>query len=263
MDLGLKGKTALVAAASRGLGKATAMGLAKEGANVVIAARDEGTLRATAEEIRRATGSRVLAVPADLNQVEDIEALVRATESEFGQIDILINNAGGPPSGGFTDVGDEAWLHAVNLNLMSAIRLTRLVLSGMRERGWGRIVNIVSSSVKEPMPTLILSGAVRSSIVSMAKTLSRQVAAEGITVNNVAPGYILTDRVRDLARSRAENEGKNVEEVIEEMTVSTPMARMGQPEELAALITFLASECASYITGTTIQADGGQLHGLL
>ena len=263
MDLGLDGKVALVAAASRGLGKATAMALSQERAQVAIAARGKGALDAAADEIRRATGGKVMAVRADVSVPEDMDALVRSVLIEFGHIDILVCNAGGPRPGEFTDVSDEDWLSALNLNLMSAIRLTRLVLPGMRERHWGRIINITSVSVKQPIPTLVLSNAARAGVVATAKTLAGQVAAEGITVNNVCPGYTLTDRVRNLAASTAQAEDKSVEEIMAKWEAAIPARRLGKPEELAALVAFLASERAAYITGTTIQVDGGLCQSLL
>jgi len=262
VDLGLKDKVALVVAASRGLGKATALELAREGAQVGVTARGDADLQAAAREIRRLTGAQALALRADVGAEKDVEALVRAAETAYGRVDILVNNAGGPKSGQFTDVSDEDWLNAVNLNLMSAIRLTRLVLPGMRARRWGRIINITSVSVKQPMPTLILSNAVRSGVVAMAKTLAGEVAAEGITVNNVCPGYTLTDRVRDLAAVNAKAAAVPVDQVMAQWEASIPARRLGKPEELAALVAFLASERASYITGTTIQVDGGYIQGL-
>ena len=263
MDLGIKGRVALVAAASKGLGKAAAMELAREGARVVIAARGEEELGAAADEIRAATGAEVLPVPADVTKVTDIEALVGRAQAEFDDVDILVNNAGGPRPGTFTDMTDEDWLSAVNLNLMSTVRLTRLVLPGMRRKGWGRIINMTSISVKQPMANIILSNAARSAVVAMAKTLSQQVAPDGITVNNVCPGTILTDRVRSLAANTAQTQGISEEEALQGMQADIPMGRIGRPEELAALIAFLASERASYITGATIQVYGGVYRGLL
>lgn len=263
MELGLRGKVALVAAASKGLGKATAWELAREGARVAIAARGEALLRQAAAEIAEDTGSPVIGIPADVSVAEEIEELFRATCEAYGQVDVLVNNAGGPRPGVFTDMSDDDWLQAVELNLLSAIRLTRLALPGMRERRWGRIINITSMSVKQPIPNLILSNAVRTGVVGMAKTLADQVAAEGVTVNNVCPGYMLTDRVRQLAQAQAEAEGVPVEEVLERSLGDIPAGRIGQPEELAALIAFLASERAAYITGATIQVDGGRYRGLM
>jgi 3-oxoacyl-[acyl-carrier protein] reductase len=263
MELGLIGKVALVSAASRGLGKATAMALAQEGVRVVMAARGAAALEAAAAEIRQATGAEVLAVPTDVTQAEQIETLVKKVLETWGRIDILVNNAGGPRPGVFTDMGDQDWLDAVNLNLMSTIRLTRLVLPGMRERKWGRIINLTSISVKQPIPTIILSNTARAGVVAMAKTLAGQVAAEGITVNNVCPGTILTDRIRNLAKANAERSGQSVEQALAAMQASIPAGRIGKPEELGALVTFLASEKAAYITGATIQIDGGAYLGLL
>lgn len=263
MELGIRGKVALVAAASKGLGKATALAFAEEGCAVAIAARHEADLERAAQEIRQSTGVPVLPVCADVSRVGDCEALVARVRAELGPVEILVNNAGGPPPGTFTEVSDADWLAAFDLNLMSAVRLTRLVLPEMRARRWGRIINITSLAVKQPIPNLILSNALRAGVVAMAKTLAGQVAAEGITVNNVCPGYMLTDRVRNLAADRAAREGRGVEEILAESQAAIPMGRLGRPEELAALIVFLASEKASYITGTTIQVDGGAIQGLL
>jgi 3-oxoacyl-[acyl-carrier protein] reductase len=263
MDLGIRGKVALVAAASKGLGKAAAWALAREGARVVIAARGEALLRQAAAEIADDTGSSVVGIPADVSVAADTERLFVAACDAYGQVDILVNNAGGPRPGVFTDMSDDDWLQAVELNLLSAIRLTRLALPGMRARRWGRIINITSMSVKQPIPNLILSNAVRAGVVGMAKTLADQVAAEGITVNNVCPGYMLTDRVRQLSQAQAEAEGVSVEEVLQRSVADIPAGRIGQPEELAALIAFLASEPAAYLTGATIQVDGGRYRGLM
>lgn len=263
MDLGLKNKVALVVASSRGLGKAAAWEFAREGARVVVSARGQEQLTAAADEIRQATGSPVLAVTADVTRPSDIETLVHATEREFGPVDILVNNAGGPPPGQFTDMSDEDWLAAIDLNLMSTIRLTRRVLPEMRRRHWGRIINITSFGVKQPIANLILSNTARTGVVAMAKTLSRQVGADGVTVNTVCPGYYLTDRMRKVASADAEREGQEPAEIMARWASMIPVGRLGRPEELAALIAFLASERASFITGATIQADGGMITGLL
>ncbi len=263
MDLGLKGKVALVAAASKGLGKAVAMELAGEGARVAICARGEDTLRATADEIGARAKSEVLAVAADVTVAEDVEGLVAETLNYFGRIDVLVNNAGGPPAGYFLEFGDEDWQAAFELNLLSTVRLIRAVLPGMKQRRWGRIVNITSVAVKQPVDNLILSNAVRSGVVGLAKTLATQLAAEGITVNNVCPGYTLTDRVRGLAQAQAERDGLAYDEVLARFARDVPMGRLGQPEELAALVAFLASERAGYITGQSIAVDGGYVRGIL
>jgi 3-oxoacyl-[acyl-carrier protein] reductase len=254
MDLGLKGKSALVLAASKGLGKACAMALAREGANVTIGARTEDTLKQTADEIRRETGAGVLAVPVDVTQSAQIEAIYKAAQAEFGAPAILVNNAGGPPFAPFEQFDDEQWHKALELNLMSTVRFARLALPAMKASGWGRIVSIVSLGVKSVLPGSVLSTAGRLGIVGMSKLLSDEVAAHGITVNCVASGIILTDRVRQTSLKH---------KTIEELSETIPARRLGRPEELAALVAFLASEQAAYITGTTIPVDGGIVRAIL
>jgi 3-oxoacyl-[acyl-carrier protein] reductase len=263
MDLGLKERTAIVAASSRGLGKACALELAREGATVVICARDPQGLAMAADQIRAVTSSEVVAVQADLIDPAQIRDLVEEALRLFGRIDVLVTNNGGPPAGAFDRFGDEAWLEAHQLTLLSAVRLIRAVLPTMRAQRWGRIVNITSVSVKQPMNNLLLSNVYRPGVVALAKTLSTQLAAEGITVNNVAPGYTRTDRVLELAEALSYDEGRSVEEILAERASSIPAGRMGEPQELAALVAFLASERASYITGTTIQVDGGDVQSLM
>jgi 3-oxoacyl-[acyl-carrier protein] reductase len=263
MDLGLKDKVAIVAASSRGLGKACALELAREGANVVVCAREAEHLAATAAEIQAASAVQVLSIPTDLTDAAQIEHLVDETMRRFGRIDVLVTNNGGPPAGAFDEFDDGAWLAAHQLTLMSAVRLIRAVLPTMRAQRWGRIINITSVSVKQPIDNLLLSNVYRPGVVGLAKTLSAQVAADGITVNNVAPGYTRTDRVLELSADRAAKEGKTVEDILDERAADFPIRRMGEPEELAALVAFLASERASYITGATIQVDGGYVRGLL
>jgi 3-oxoacyl-[acyl-carrier protein] reductase len=263
MDLGLKGRVAIVAASSQGLGKACALELAREGTTVVICARNAEQLAVTADEIRAETGSNVIWLVVDLTEPRQIQHLADETLRRCGQIDILVTNNGGPPAGYFGDFDDDTWLAAHQLTLLSAVRLIRAVLPSMRAQKWGRIINITSVSVKQPIDNLLLSNVYRAGVVGLAKTLSVQVAAEGITINNVAPGYTRTDRVLELAQARADDEGQTVQEIITGITASYPMGRMGEPEELAALVAFLASERASYITGTTIQVDGGSVKGLL
>jgi 3-oxoacyl-[acyl-carrier protein] reductase len=263
MDLGLKDRVALVAASSRGLGKACALELAREGAQVVVCARDAEHLADAAAEIATATGAEVFPVQADLTDAAQIRYLVAETLARFGRVDVLVTNNGGPPAGFFVDFDDEDWWAAHQLTLLSAVRLIRAVLPAMRDRRWGRIINITSVSVKQPIDNLILSNVYRPGVVGLAKTLSAQLAADGITVNNVAPGYTRTDRVLDLARARAADGDQSVEEVLADTGSSVPMQRMGEPGELAALVAFLASERAGYITGTTIQVDGGYVASLL
>ncbi len=264
MDLGLQDKVALVMAASKGLGRACATALAAEGARVTIGARGTQALEKTAQEIQKATRSRVLAVPTDVTKAEDVEAIVAATVGEFGRIDILVNNAGGPPAGNFASFGDAQWQAAFELNLLSTVRLVRLVLPHMRKTGSGRIITIVSTSVKQPIDGLLLSNAIRSGVVGLAKTLSIELAPDNITVNNVCPGRILTDRLRQIYHiNERVQQGVSEEAVLKEMAQDVPMGRVGIPEELGALVAFLASQQAAYITGTTIQVDGGLVRSLL
>ncbi|MBV9690564.1 MAG: SDR family oxidoreductase [Ktedonobacteraceae bacterium] len=258
MDLGLKEKVALVLAASKGLGRASASALAAEGAFVTIGARNKQALEMAAQHIQRESGSRVLAVPTDVTKEADLAAIVAATTQQFGHIDILVNNAGGPPSGTFATVGDEQWQAAFEMNFLSAVRLIRLVLPHMRPRGSGRIINIVSTSVKQPIEGLLLSNATRMAVVGLAKTLSVELGPENITVNNVCPGRFLTDRIRQGHTVKEKMaQGMSEAEALNELAKDIPLGRIGKPEELAALVAFLASEQASYITGTTIQVDGG------
>jgi 3-oxoacyl-[acyl-carrier protein] reductase len=264
MDLGLQDKVAIVMAASKGLGRACATALAAEGARVTIGARGTQALEKTAQEIQKATRSQVMAVPTDVTKAEDVEAIVAATVGEFGRIDILVNNAGGPPAGNFASFGDAQWQAAFELNLLSTVRLVRLVLPHMRKTGSGRIITIVSTSVKQPIDGLLLSNAIRSGVVGLAKTLSVELAPDNITVNNVCPGRILTDRLRQIYHiNERVQQGVSEEAVLKEMAQDVPMGRVGMPEELGALVAFLASQQAAYITGTTIQVDGGLVRSLL
>jgi len=262
VDLGIKDRVALVAAASKGLGKATALELAREGARVAICARTEGPLQATAAEIERATEGKVLAVVADVSEPGDVERLVQTTAAHYGRLDILVTNAGGPPAGYLLELNDDTWQAAFELTLMSTVRLCRAAVPHMRQHGWGRIVNITSVSVKQPIDNLLLSNALRAAVVGLAKTLSNQFAGDGITVNSVCPGYTRTDRVAELNAIRARELGVSPAKVERQTTANIPVGRLGRPEELAALIAFLASERAGYITGTAIQVDGGYVKGL-
>lgn len=261
MDLGIRGRVALVGGASRGLGRAVAEALADAGCRLAICARGQGGLQEAAEALSRKT--EVLAVPTDLSKKADVEKLVGAVLERYGHVDILVNNAGGPPPGGFFDMTDEHWYAAFDLTFMSAWRLTRAFIDGMRERKWGRIINLTSISVKEPIDHLILSNAIRLALVGMAKTLAREVAADGITVNNIATGLHATERMQALIEDRARREGRPVDEVATTWIGAIPAGRMGNPRELADLVAFLASERAAFITGTTIQIDGGQIRFVL
>jgi 3-oxoacyl-[acyl-carrier protein] reductase len=263
MDLGLEGKTALVAASSRGLGRAIADELAREGASLLICARTVAPLEEAGQAIHDATGAEVVAVPTDLTNPQDVERLMETARTEFGKIDILVTNTGGPPPGLFESHTAEAWSAAVEQNLYSVLNLTRAVLPGMKEARWGRIINITSVAVKQPIDGLILSNAVRAAVTGFAKTLANEVASAGITVNNVMPGYTRTERLDGLAKNIAESQGITVEEAFENWEAQSPMKRIGEPKEFAALVAFLASERASYITGTSIPVDGGFIQALL
>ena len=263
MDLGLKNKVALVAAGSRGLGRAVAEELATEGASMLLCAREAQTLAETAATIAETTGAHVLAVPADVTVLDDIKRLVDAGIERFGRIDILITNAGGPPAGRFEHLTREQWEDAIKLTLLSAVELARQVLPGMKERRWGRIINITSIAVKQPVENLLLSNSMRAGLTGFARTLANEVAADGITVNNVLPGYTRTERLEELAQMMAEKQGISPSEFRGKWEKEIPMGRLGEPREFAALVAFLASERASYITGTSIQVDGGWIRSLL
>lgn len=263
MDLGLKDRVAIVAASSLGLGRACALELAREGARVVICARNADQITKTADDILAATGTEVLPIAADLTDAAQIQGMANEALYRYSRIDVLVTNNGGPPAGYFDALEDESWLAAHQQTLMSTVRLIRSVLPAMRAQGWGRIVNITSVSVKQPIDNLLFSNVYRPGVIGLAKTLSTQLATEGITINNVAPGYMRTERVAELFEARAAEHGTSMEQELEATSGSVPIGRMGEPEELAALVAFLASERASYITGTTIQVDGGYNRGIM
>lgn len=262
MDLGLREKVALVAAASRGLGRAIAFELANEGAKLVVCARGEETLRAACDDIAASTNADVHAVVADLSKREDIERVASEAMATFGQVDVLVTNAGGPPAGVFEAHAWDAWERAVNLTLRSSVELTRAVLPGMRARKWGRIINVTSIAVKQPVDNLILSNSIRSAVTGFARTLANEVATDGITVNNILPGYTRTERVEELADANAAKQGLTRRDIIQRFESEIPMRRLGEPPEFAALAAFLASERASYITGQSIAVDGGWIRAL-
>lgn len=257
MDLGLKNKVALVAASSKGLGRASAEAMAQEGAKVTICARNEADLMTTRDEIAANTGAEILAVNADMTNADDIANVVQQTVDHFGSLHILVTNAGGPPAGYFMDFDDAQWESAFNLSMLSSVRLIRAVLPQMQQAKWGRIINITSVSVKEPIDNLVLSNSIRASVHGLAKTLALQVGKDGITVNNVMPGYTQTDRVNQLVQVNAEKSGKSVDEIMAGLANPIPVGRVGQPEEFGALVAFLASERAGYISGVSIPIDGG------
>ena len=263
MDLGLKGRVAFVAAASKGLGRAVAEELAAEGADLFICARGKDALEKTRDEIARETGARVEAMPADLARPADVRAAVREAIAHFGRVEILVTNAGGPPSGSFESLTAGMWQDAVDLTLMSVVNLTAEVIPGMKERRWGRIINVTSIAVKQPVHGLMLSNSLRSAVTGFAKTLSNEVASFGITVNSILPGYTRTERVEQLSEATAKREGITPSEAAARWESEIPMRRLGEPREFGALAAFLASDRASYITGTSIPVDGGWIKALL
>jgi 3-oxoacyl-[acyl-carrier protein] reductase len=263
MDLGLKDRVALVAAASRGLGRAVAEELASEGVSLVLCARNRAALTETCDHIEQTTGVPVLGVTADVSIPEDVARVVQSGLDRYGRIDILVTNAGGPPAGPFESLSREAWDAATRLTLTSAIELTRAVLPGMKERRWGRILNITSISVKQPVENLMLSNSLRAAVTGFARTLANEVAPYGITVNNIMPGYTRTERLEELAQMMAQKDGISPAEFKARWESEIPMKRLGEPREFAALAAFLVSERASYITGTSIPVDGGWIRSLL
>ncbi|HJZ81101.1 MAG TPA: SDR family oxidoreductase [Pyrinomonadaceae bacterium] len=263
MDLGLNNKVALVAAASRGLGRAVAEELAAEGASLIICARKAETIEHVAGEIAGASGVEVLGVAADVSNPADVARLISSGVARFGRIDILVTNAGGPPAGQFESFSLAQWEEATRLLLHSAVELARQVLPGMKERRWGRILNITSIAVKQPVDNLILSNSVRAAVTGFARTLANEVASFGVTVNNIMPGYTRTERVEELARMMAEKQGITPADFIARWEKEIPMGRIGSPREFAALAAFLVSERASYLTGTSIPVDGGWIKALL
>jgi len=263
MDLGLKNKVALVAASSRGLGRAVAQELAAEGARLIICSRRTEIIERVANDIKGATGVEVIGVAADVSKSSDVARLVSTGVERFGRIDILVTNTGGPPAGQFESFTIDQWEEATRLLLHSAVELARHVLPGMKERGWGRILNITSIAVKQPVDNLILSNSLRAAVTGFARTLANEVASSGVTVNNIMPGYTRTERVEELARMMAEKQGITPDEFIARWEKEIPMRRIGEPREFAALAAFLVSERASYITGVSIPVDGGWIKGLI
>jgi 3-oxoacyl-[acyl-carrier protein] reductase len=259
MDLQLTGKTAIVLAASKGIGKACAVALAAEGANVVIGARDQHNLDLAAVEIRKTAKGEVMALSLDVQKPDQTAPFIEKVVKRFGSVDILVNNAGGPPFGTFESFDDAAWQAAFELNLLSFARWSRLVVPFMRKGGSGRIINITSLSVKTFLANSVLSTSLRLGVIGMAKMLSDEVGPNNITVNNIAPGLLLTDRVRETFRPQP---GQSMEELLAQRVAGIPVRRIGQPDELAALVAFLASPLAGYITGTTIPVDGGAIRSI-
>ncbi|MGI6450448.1 MAG: SDR family oxidoreductase [Desulfitobacteriia bacterium] len=258
MDLNLQGKVALVVASSQGLGKAIATQLVLEGAKVMITSIDGPTLKVVQKELQALGKGEVAQFEADITKAEDIKALVQYTRDTLGKIDILINNAGGPPGGGFEKFTDEDWQKAYELNLLSYIRLIREVLPDLKQKG-GRIINMASSSVKVPIPNLILSNTFRMGVLGLSKSLAEELAPYNILVNTVSPGRIATDRVAFLDKLKAERMGITQEEVAAQSRKTIPLGRYGEPEEFAKVVTMLVSDACTYVTGSTILVDGGMV----
>lgn len=262
MDLGLKDRVAIVAASSTGLGKAVAMGLAREGAKLALCARTETALNATAAEIRQATGSEVLAHSLDVTSFDQVRHFVGETAKHYGRVDICVANAGGPPAKPFSDTTVEDWQAGVNLNLMSTLYFAREVLPLMQKQKWGRFIAITSTAVKQPIDNLVLSNSVRSAVSGLVKSLANEYGRYNVLVTNVCPGYTQTARLDDLAGKLAKAEGVDPQKIRERWASQIPMRRLGQPEEFANLVVFLASERASYITGVSVAVDGGFVKGI-
>ena len=257
MELGIRGRVAMVAAGSKGLGKAAAAALLKEGCKVSSCGRDRATLETTKQEL----GGDVLAVPCDVTRAAEVEAWHEATVAAFGPVDILVTNTGGPPAATFMDLTEAQWESGVQSTLMNAVRMSRLVLPGMRARKWGRIVHITSLVAKQPLPLLTISSTLRAGLSALTKTMAAEFGADNILVNALLPGHVLTDRQVHLGEVRAQKDGITLEQYFEKATAEIPMRRMGRPEEIGEVIAFLCSERASYLTGASLQVDGGIIQG--
>ena len=263
MDLGLKGRVAIVAAASKGLGRAVATELAREGAEVAICARSEENLQEAAARIRAETGRDVFTWAVDVAEADAVREFVEDVEAEYGRVDICVTNSGGPPAKPFLEISADEWRNAIHQLLMGTVWFAREVLPRMKKNSWGRFITITSISVKQPIDGLMLSNSVRAAVAGLARTLANEFGAYGITVNNVCPGYTLTERLDELAEATAHAGGISRQDVYAKWASATPLGRLGKPEEFAALVTFLASERASYINGTSIAVDGGMVRSLL
>ena len=263
MDLNLKGRVALVNAASRGLGRGIAEALAAEGARLVISSRNQDAIEATAAELVSEYGVEVVPVPADVSRPGTAEMLVGEAMARFGQLDILVNNSGGPPGGHFADFDDAAWQNAFELLLLNVVRMIRAAWPQLRTSGHGRVVNVASTSVRQPINGLILSNSLRAGVVGLAKTLADELAPDQITVNTVLPGRILTDRLREGFRARADEAGIPVDDLArQEVAKEVPLGRVGETEDMGGLVAYLCSDAAAYITGQLIAVDGGQVRGI-
>lgn len=263
MDFGLNGKIALVCGASQGLGLATAKELSREGCTVIICSRDDNRIERAAKRIASRTGGKIFAHQVNLSQTEQIVKFAKLITAEFESIDILVNNTGGPPPGFLMDFNELDWNQAFQGTLLSAVTLTKQLLPLMVQHNWGRVINLQSITVKQPIDDLLLSNSIRLAVVGWAKTLANQYAKFNITINTIATGYTLTERLSDLAKKRAENENVTIETIMDRWKAKIPMQRLAQPKEIAWLVTFLASEKAAYITGATIPVDGGVVQSMV
>ena len=261
MDLGIKDKIALVAASSKGLGKAAALQLSMEGAKVVINGREESSLKKAADEISLITHNEVFYKIADLSEPDDIDALADFVVNKFGALHILVTNGGGPKPGNFEESTDQRWYDGFDTTIMSVVRIIRKALPLMKKQGWGRIVNITSVTVKQPLDGLLLSNSLRMGVIGLAKSISNEYSKYNILINNVCPGFMSTDRLLELADKQAAEKNVSREDILRVFGSSTSIGRIGKPEELASLIAFLCSERSGYITGTTIPVDGGRYQG--
>jgi 3-oxoacyl-[acyl-carrier protein] reductase len=262
MNLGLKDRVAVVAASSQGIGLATAEGFAAEGCRVAMCARNPQTLQAAAEKMRQEYKVEVMAEAFDVTDVDAVQRFVAVVAEKFGGIDICVTNAGGPPAKSFLDASLEEWQRALELNFLSTVYFARAVIPYMQRKRWGRIVTITSITTKQPVADLVLSNAVRAAVVGLVKSLANEFGKDGILVNNVAPGFTATDRLKELATARAAASGKSEREIFDGWAADAALKRLGEPREVAETIVWLASERASYITGQTVLVDGGMYKGL-
>jgi 3-oxoacyl-[acyl-carrier protein] reductase len=262
MELGLKGRGVIVAASSQGMGRAAAELFAREGAQVAMCARTQKTLQEAADQIRAETGAEIYAEPLDVTDGAAVQRFVEQVSKRFGRLDVCVTNAGGPPAKNFLSVSTEEWRKAVDLNFLSVVHLAKAVIPYMQRHRWGRIITITSISVKQPIDDLIMSNAVRAAVVGLVKSLSNEFGKDGILVNNVAPGYTATERLQELAGTRALAAGVSTEQIYQRWAAEIPVRRLADPKEVADVIVWLASERASYVTGQTVLVDGGIYRGL-
>jgi 3-oxoacyl-[acyl-carrier protein] reductase len=262
MDLGLKGRVAIVAASSQGLGKATAEAFAAEGCRLAMCSRNRSTLEKAADRIRSEHNADVYSEAFDVTNPIAVHQFVESVAANFGRVDVCVTNAGGPPAKSFLAATIEDWKKAVDANFLSTVYFAREVIPHMQERHWGRIITITSITTKQPVPDLVLSNAVRTAVVGLVRSLANEFGKDGILVNNVGPGYTATDRLKELAKARSTGSGKSEGEIFAGWAVDSSLGRIGEPHELADTVVWLASDRASYITGQTILVDGGVYKGL-